>query len=411
MKILNFGSCNIDTVYSVKHIVQPGETLGIDSLKQFAGGKGLNQSVALARAGVKVYHAGCIGKGDTKLIPLMRRTGINITFLKQVEMQTGQAFIQLDKDGTNSILVYAGANAAVTVDFIDEVLDNFEKDDILLIQNEISNTAYLVEKAYEIGMRIILNPSPFTDELRKIDLKKIFCIILNEIEAAQWVKSKKVYDFISYASEHVPELKVVLTLGENGSIYLENQNIYRQFAYKLPVLDTTAAGDTFTGYFVAGLFQGENIKTIMKNASVAATLAISREGAATSIPKIEEVFECAEFLVPNLNENIMEQKELVSTYITCNIADIKLKDVSRLLGYTETHTSRWIRKNFGISFLDFVQNERCEMAAELLRNTRIPIGEIILKVGYQNESFFRDIFQKKYSMSPSEYRKKVKNNI
>lgn len=406
MKILNFGSCNIDTVYSVRHIVQSGETLSVDSLQQFPGGKGLNQSIALARSGVHVYHAGCIGKEDSRLIHLMREAGIDVTYLKRVDRQTGQAFIQLDSGGQNAILVYPGANAAVTVEYIDEVLSNFEKDDILVIQNEISNTLYLVEKASEMGMRIILNPSPFVEELRKIDLKKLFCIILNETEAMQWIGSGKPYDFISFVREQFPQLKVVLTLGERGSIYLDNQNIYRQFAYKLPVVDTTAAGDTFTGYFIGELFKGESIKTMLKNASAAAALAISREGAALSIPKMEEVRECVDSMMPNVNASITEQKELVRTYVVCNIADIRLADVAKLLSYTEAHTSRWIRKNFGMSFSDLVQDERGKKAAELLRNTRIPISEIILKVGYRNESFFRKVFVKKYDMSPGEYRRK-----
>lgn len=407
MRILNFGSCNIDTVYTVKRIVRPGETLSIDSFKQFPGGKGLNQSIALARAGIPVHHAGCIGKEDSKLITLMSRAGIDVTYVKRVDKETGRAFIQLDNNGQNAILVYPGANAEVTTEYIDDVLKNFEKDDILLMQNELSNTRYLIKKASEIGMRIILNPSPFTEDLRKINLDELFCVILNETEAAQWACSETPYDFISFAREHHSQLKVILTLGEGGSIYLENQNIYRQFAYKLPVVDSTAAGDTFTGYFVAGLFRGENFKRVLKNASAAAALAVSREGAATSIPDIEEVMASVDSMVPNVNDNSMEQQELVRTYIVCNISDIKLSDVARLLCYTETHTSRWIRKNFGMSFSDFVQDERCKVAAGLLRNTRISIGEITQKVGYQNASFFRKVFMKKYNLTPGEYRRKT----
>ena len=407
MKILNFGSCNIDTVYSVHHIVQGGETLGISSLNQFPGGKGLNQSIALARAGVQVYHAGCVGKDDTLLIPLMQKAGIDVTHMKKVDRQSGQAFIQLDQNGQNAILVYPGANACVTTEYIDEVLEHFQENDILLIQNEISNVLYLVHAAAKKGMRIILNPSPFTDELREIDLNKLYCVILNETEAAQWARTGKPYDFITYAYDQYKDLKVILTLGKSGSIYLDNQTIYRQFAYKLPTIDTTAAGDTFTGYFVSGLYRGKSAKTTLQNASAAAALAVSREGAATSIPMHEEVLGCLNTLVPNINENFTEQNELVRTYIVCNIADIKLKDVASLLGYTEAHTSRWIRKNFGMNFSEFIQNERCEMAAELLRNSRMPISEIIYKVGYQNETFFRNVFMKKYHISPGAYRKEA----
>lgn len=291
MKILNFGSCNIDIVYSVQHFVQAGETQGVSSVNRFPGGKGLNQSIAMARAGAKVYHAGCVGKEDTMLIPLLQQAGIDVTYMKKVDNQTGQAIIQLDASGQNAILVYPGANAEVSVDYIDEVLSHFGHDDILLIQNEISNTLYLIEKAAEIGMRIILNPSPFTDELRKIDLNKLYCVILNETEATQWMGVEEPYDFIDFACEQFPKLKVILTLGKNGSVYLENQKTYRQYAYQLPAVDTTAAGDTFTGYFVAGLFREEDSETILKFASAAAAIAVSRKGAATSIPEYLEVSE------------------------------------------------------------------------------------------------------------------------
>lgn len=409
MKVLNFGSCNVDTVYMVKHIVQGGETLGVSSVEVFPGGKGLNQSIALARAGVKVYHAGCIGKEDSMLIPLMQKAQIDVTHLKKVDDKTGQAIIQLDENGQNAIMVHAGANAAVTKEYIDEVLSFFKEGDFLLLQNEISNILYLIEQASAKGMRIVLNPSPFTDELYKIDFNKLYCVILNETEAMQWARVRKPYDFISFVNEHCRGLKVVLTLGGNGSIYLNNQDVYRQFAYKLPAIDTTAAGDTFTGYFVAGLFRGEDIKDVLKNASIAAALAVSRKGAAISIPMLAEVLEHADVLQPNISENYTEQKELIKSYMMSNIANIKLQDVANVLGYTPAHTSRWIRKNFGLSFSEFVQNERCERAAELLEDSQIPIGEVIYKVGYQNETFFREMFMKKYNMSPRDYRKQKKS--
>ena len=171
MKILTFGSCNIDYVYEVDHIVQPGETLVANKLSKFPGGKGLNQAIAIARAGAEVYFAGCIGEDDTMLCPILQQAGVDISKLLTVNGPTGHAIIQVDKNSENSIVIYRGANGLVTESYIDKVLEDFEEGDILLLQNEISNLLYLIKKAAEKRMKIILNPSPYEDVLNKIDLK------------------------------------------------------------------------------------------------------------------------------------------------------------------------------------------------------------------------------------------------
>lgn len=144
MKILDFGSCNIDYVYGVEHIVQPGETLVADTLSKFPGGKGLNQAIAIAKAGVEVYFAGCIGEDDTMLRPILKQAGVEISNLLPVKEPTGQAIIQVDKNGENSIIIYRGANGAVTKEQIDKVLKQFEEGDLLLLQNEVSNLLYRI---------------------------------------------------------------------------------------------------------------------------------------------------------------------------------------------------------------------------------------------------------------------------
>ena len=168
MKIVNFGSCNIDYVYSLDHIVNVGETETTYKLETFAGGKGLNQSIALARAGAKVYHAGCIGEAGEMLREIMSDSGVDLSYIKNTTTKNGHAIIQVSAKGDNSIFIYPGSNAEVSKDYIDSVLEDFEKGDILLLQNEISNVNYIIEKAYEKQMQIILNPSPINEKINEI---------------------------------------------------------------------------------------------------------------------------------------------------------------------------------------------------------------------------------------------------
>ena len=299
MKILDFGSCNIDSVYKVSHIVQPGETLAVDTMEQFPGGKGLNQAIAVARAGAPVCFAGCVGEDARMLAQLMKTAGVDITHLKVVKRQTGQAIIQVDANGENSIIIYPGANGAVTCEHIDSVLKHFGEGDILLLQNEINNIPYLIEQAANKRMKIILNPSPFAEWMLHINPDVLYCVILNETEAGCMAGTGRPMDFLEKIQNHHPGLDVILTLGKNGSIYLRDGKLYKQPSFKVNPVDTTGAGDTFTGYFVAGLYRGDDTNTILRMATAASAIAISREGAASSIPSYEEVKEAVGSMILN----------------------------------------------------------------------------------------------------------------
>ena len=289
MKILNFGSCNIDCVYSVDHIVTPGETLQALGFSKFPGGKGLNQAIAIAKAGAYVSFAGCVGNDDTMLRPILKQAGVDISNLLEVEVPTGQAIIQVDKNGENSIIINSGANGAVTKEYIDQVLERFGEGDLLLLQNEISNLLYLIKRAAAKKMKILLNPSPFENSLKDINLQDLYGIILNEIEALAWSGACDTEHFLNWVKEKHPHLQVMLTLGKEGSVWLTEKGVHRQQAFKVDAVDTTGAGDTFTGYLVAGLCGEAAIQTILKRASAAAAISVSREGAASSIPSVEEV--------------------------------------------------------------------------------------------------------------------------
>ncbi len=289
MKILNFGSCNIDYVYSLDHIVKPGETQTSLKMEVFPGGKGLNQSIALAKAGVNAYHAGVLGNDGGMLFDILKENGVNTKHLKTADIKNGHAIIQVNSDGENSIFLYPGSNEAVDTDYIDFVLSDFQKDDLLLLQNEISNIDYIIRKAYEKGMTVILNPSPYNEKIEKLDFNMISYLILNEVEAEQITHFNETDKIIEFFNCHYPSLKIMLTLGKNGCVYADDKNKFYQDIFKVKAVDTTAAGDTFTGYFIAGIAEGEAIRDILKTASAASALAVSKKGAAPSIPEKEKV--------------------------------------------------------------------------------------------------------------------------
>ena len=183
MKILNFGSCNIDYIYNLNHIVVPGETETTDNLGIFPGGKGLNQSISMSRAGAKVYHAGCVGNNGEMLIDILKANDVDVSLIETVDAPDGHAIIQVSAVGENSIFLHPGSNEMVSREYVDKVLAQFGEGDIILLQNEISNIDYIVEQAYQKKMRIILNPSPFNERLNNINLNRLFCLVLNEVEA------------------------------------------------------------------------------------------------------------------------------------------------------------------------------------------------------------------------------------
>lgn len=289
MRILNFGSLNIDYVYEVNHFVRSGETLASNKMEKFCGGKGLNQSLALARAGSNIYHAGCVGADGGMLIDILRGSSVDCSYIETLDEVTGHAIIQVDKNGENCIILYGGANSKITDKHIDNVLRDFEKGDYILLQNEINNLDIIIDKAYQIGLKIILNPSPISDDLKKLPLNKVSYLILNEIEGKELTGKVEPEDILKELRSKYPECVFVLTLGSKGSVYDDKTKRCTQGIFKVDVVDTTAAGDTFTGYFVHEITSGSAPEKALEVASKAAALAVSRMGAAPSIPTYKEV--------------------------------------------------------------------------------------------------------------------------
>lgn len=291
MKVLNFGSLNVDYVYNVDHMVQGGETLSSSGMNIFLGGKGFNQSAALAKAGLEVYHAGQIGEDGLGFLDGCKEYGIHSDFIRKVEGKSGHTIIQVDKNGQNCILLYGGSNRSITKEFVDEVLSHFEKGDYLVLQNEINLMDYIIDVAYEKGMVIVLNPSPMDSYLDNCDMNKVSYFLLNEIEGAQLTGEKDLDKVPDKLLEKYPNAKIVLTLGQEGSVYMDKNQTVKQGIYKVKAVDTTAAGDTFTGYFIAGVIAGEPMEQVLSRAAMASAIAVSRKGAAPSIPFRKEVEE------------------------------------------------------------------------------------------------------------------------
>lgn len=289
MNILSFGSLNLDHVYHVAQIVAPGQTIDSFSVCHYPGGKGLNQTLAIARAGGRVSHAGLIGSDGLWLRELLEKNGVDCALVKAVAEGTGSAFIQVDEKGQNSIVLSGGANRANTPAFCDEVLSHFEAGDLLLLQNEINCIDYLIEKAAGRGMRVALNPSPMNGAVLACDLKKVSLFILNEDEGMHITGKADPGEILSALAERFPHAETVLTLGSKGAVYQGGGQTIRQEAYRVRAVDTTAAGDTFTGYLLAGMARDLPMAECLDLASRAAALAVTVQGAASSIPCLSAV--------------------------------------------------------------------------------------------------------------------------
>ena len=288
MKIYNIGSLNVDYVYQVDHFVKPGETLASNKLQIFPGGKGLNQSIALACAGVRPIHCALSGTNGAFLLEKMNGSGVDIDRIKTVDYPSGHAIIQVDRTGQNSILLYGGTNVMLDMEYVASVLADAEPNDILVLQNEINCLKEIMELAAEKKMRIAFNPSPYAPDILELPLDKVTWWFCNEIEGAALFGGEK-EEIISNFLEKYPQSNLILTLGEAGSVFVNANKKVEQGIYKVNVVDTTAAGDTFTGFFIAGVASGASVENTMEMAAKAAALTVSRAGASESIPKYEEV--------------------------------------------------------------------------------------------------------------------------
>lgn len=289
MAVINFGSINIDHVYQVDHFVQPGETLASNHYQCLLGGKGANQSIALARAGTEVRHVGKINESDVAFKQSMIRDGIDCKHVTCTETASGHAIIQVTPSAENAIVLFGGANHEMTSKDIAYALDNTKSSDWVLTQNETSNIDQVLIQAKEKGLKVAFNPAPMTESVKSLPHECIDLLIVNEVEAEEISGRQELEKMEDYFRANWPHAEVLITLGKAGVRMLKKDKTIDVPAFLVDAVDTTAAGDTFIGYFLSAYSDHSDSKTALTRACAASALAVMEVGAAQSIPRAEDV--------------------------------------------------------------------------------------------------------------------------
>lgn len=288
MKILNLGSMNVDNVYQVDEFLLPGETKLSQGLSLFCGGKGLNQSIAAVRAGNEVWHAGLVGEDGAMLLDKLNENGVNTSLIRQVPGKGGHTVIQVNSKGQNCILLYGGTNRMLTREIIDSIFDAFGNEGAVLLQNEINLLPYVIETAHKRGLPVFFNAAPMDEQVNQCDLSMVDWLIVNEVEGQQLTGCPE-GEIIPALSAKYPSISILLTLGSRGAVCFHKGEQYSIGVCSVKPVDTTAAGDTFSGYFMYGVLNRLPIPDCLRLATVASALCVGRAGAADSVPRKAEV--------------------------------------------------------------------------------------------------------------------------
>ena len=283
MTILNVGSVNIDHVYRVARHPKPGETISDLGHAVHLGGKGANMSLAAAMAGADVRHVGCIGAEGTWCRDRLATEGIDVSALVEVDEATGHAVIMVDEAGENIIVIHSGANLALTEAQIRNAIARCQPGDWLLLQNETNLVPFAAQTAKKAGMKVAYAAAPFDAAAAAKVLPHTDLLAVNEVEATQLA------EHLGKPLADLPVPEILITLGAKGALYREGNTEHRYDAYPVAVVDTTGAGDTYLGYFLASLANGAPIRRAMQRANAASALQIMKPGAADAIPTSREV--------------------------------------------------------------------------------------------------------------------------
>lgn len=289
MAVINFGSINIDHVYQVAHFVQPGETIASTHYQMLLGGKGANQSIALAKAGTDVKHVGRINSLDAHYKQTMIKQGIDCKYVICGDTPTGHAIIQVTPSGENAIVLFGGANLEISNKDVMYALDSASEGDWVLTQNETSGIEDVLVQAKQNGLKVAFNPAPMTDSVNQLPHDCIDLLIVNEIEAEAISGVSELDEIEAYFRHHWPHAEVLITLGKSGVRMLRENQTINVPAFSVEAVDTTAAGDTFIGFFLSAYTTNSEAKLSLTQACAASALAVTKEGAAQSIPSLDEV--------------------------------------------------------------------------------------------------------------------------
>ncbi len=289
MVIYNFGSINFDHLYQLDHFVRPGETVASQSYRCLLGGKGANQSVALAKAGAHVKHVGAIHQNDMDVLDQLADLGVNTDLIAKLDIPTGHAIIQLNKEAENAIILFQGANHALTENQIDAVLMQSVPGDWVLLQNETNLIEYTIRKAQKKGLKVAFNPAPMDVVLTKKVLSFVDLLIVNELEAMDLIGVNDVEAAIRGLPETYPELAVLMTLGKAGVRYFNQDENVSVEAFSVKAVDTTAAGDTFIGFCLSAIVDGLDMKKALTRACAASAISVTRMRPPSTVPTVTEV--------------------------------------------------------------------------------------------------------------------------
>jgi len=291
VKIFNYGSINIDHIYQVPHLVTPGETISSTVYQQVLGGKGANQSIALAKAGAVVKHIGRCHKADQWALEQMLQAGVDCELAQLVDQPSGHAIIQVDAQAENSIVLFGGANQSFSIEDFEQALSSAQAGDYLLLQNECNNIETMINMAVERQLKVVLNPSPMITNIATFPLDKVAMLVVNEIEISQLLGQSfhSAQEIVTAVRKHYRNIDVVVTLGAKGAMWINNEECIEVNALKVEVVDTTAAGDTFLGFLLAAISEGRTYKEALMIGCKASALAVQSMGASSSIPSMAQV--------------------------------------------------------------------------------------------------------------------------
>lgn len=289
MAIINIGSINVDHSYQLKRFLQPGETASCEHYLRGLGGKGMNQSIALQRAGAEVVHLGAIGRDDAWVRNAISAAGISLQDVFETGADTGHAIIQIDAQGENCILLYQGANHALAEADVAGVLQRYPDHRWVLTQNETNVVAQTIRLAAAAGRKVAFNPAPCDPALAQLPLEQLALLLVNEVEVCQLSGQSDLSAAYAALRQRCPDTLVVVTLGAEGLWAAQGAQQWQVPSYPTQVVDTTGAGDTITGYLLAGLDEGMAVEPALHLAAKAAAITVSRRGAAASIPQRSEL--------------------------------------------------------------------------------------------------------------------------